>query len=180
MGSGSPPDCLALKWTSSQKALDRFNAEAEPAFLAYLAVAKEKGDPTPTYKGHRPWMRWQLDGEATTDLSSIQDPWAARIDRLELIDITLGREAVYGRGVWKAYDAHGVLLGTYYVRLSRKTKGYGVNWVDLWSPGQEDKAPPISPFCAVPGDHEEYIAAVEEQERKRAERRAARAEKKQQ
>lgn len=177
MSSGIPASCLSLERKINPKAVERFNAEAETAFRAYLDIVKVNGDPTPAYKGHRPWMRWQLDGVKNPDLYSIRDPWASRIDRLEQIDLTLGAMDNYGRGVWRAYDASGALLGTYYIRLARKTKGHGVNWVDLWSPGQENRAPPLTPFCAVPGDHEEYIAVQEEAERERAERRAARAQK---
>ncbi len=175
MNAGMPEGCLSLEWKLSPKAIERFKAEAEPAFRAYLDIAKVDGDPTPAYKGQKPWMRWQLDGVKSRDLPSIRDPWASHINRLELVDLTLGVTGNYGRGVWRAYDTSGALLGTYYIRFARKTKGHGVNWVDLWSPGQETKAPPLTPFCAVPGDHEEYIAVKEKKERERAQRRAARA-----
>lgn len=171
---GMNEKCLALEWMPGPKAIDRFNREAEPALRAYLDLATTNADPTPSFKGSRPYLRWMLDGEQVADIATIRDPWAVHVDRLEQVELTLGRAGNYGRGVWCAYAADGAFLGTYYVRLARKTKGYGVNWVDLWSPGMEHQAKPLTPFCAWPGDHEDWLEAKDRAQREKEARRAKR------
>jgi len=171
MNSGWPESCLSLKDAEKPKAVARFDAEAEPALRAYLALAAAGTDPTPAYK--RTWPeRWTLDGAETRELAAVRDPWAARVDRLEPVGVILGRGEVFGHAVWRAFAADGSLLGTYQAEMIRKTKGYAIGRLALWSPGAEGRGKPLTPYCAMPGDHEEYLAAKAEAEAKKAARQA--------
>jgi hypothetical protein len=171
MSSGWPSGCLSLEWKEDAAAAARFDGEAEPALATYLALAASKADPTPAYKRRLPGP-WALDGVPTNDIHAISDPWAARMARLERVGVTLGRGKVFGHGVWRAYDADGHLLGTYDAELIRKTKGYAVMRLRLWSPGQEDKIRSLTPYCGEPGDHEAWLEAKAAAEAKKAQRRA--------
>lgn len=169
--SGWPESCLSLKDPEKPKSVARFDADAEPALRAYLALAATGADPTPAYK--RTWSdRWTLDGVVTDKLPNVRDPWAARVDRLEPIGIILGRGEVFGHGVWRAYAADGTWLGTYQAEMIRKTKGYAIGRIALWSPGQEGKGKPLTPYCAMPGDTEDYLKAKAEADAKKSARQA--------
>lgn len=174
MSNGAPKGCLALEWKAKPEAIARFEAEADPAINAYLALASKGVDPTPAYKRRFPGP-WQLDGDIPPDLHLIKDPWAPRIARLERTGIMLGLDEVFGHAVWRAYDAAGNLLGTYDADLIRKTKGYAVSRLELWSPGHEAQVRPVSPFCDQVGDHEEWLAYRKAAADKQAKREAARA-----
>jgi len=174
MSNGAPKGCLALEWKAKPEAIARFEAEADPAINAYLALASKGVDPTPAYKRRFPGP-WQLDGDIPPDLHLIKDPWAPRIARLERTGIMLGLDEVFGHAVWRAYDAAGNLLGTYDADLIRKTKGYAVSRLELWSPGHEAQVRPMSPFCDQVGDHEEWLAYRKAAADKKAKREAARA-----
>jgi hypothetical protein len=174
MSNGAPKGCLALEWKAKPEAIARFEAEADPAINAYLALASKGVDPTPAYKRRFPGP-WQLDGDIPPDLHLIKDPWAPRIARLERTGIMLGLDEVFGHAVWRAYDAAGNLLGTYDADLIRKTKGYAVSRLELWSPGHEAQVRPVSPFCDQVGDHEEWLAYRKAAADKKAKREAARA-----
>lgn len=174
MSNGAPKGCLALEWKAKPEAIARFEAEADPAINAYLALASKGVDPTPAYKRRFPGP-WQLDGDIPPDLHLIKDPWAPRIARLERTGIMLGLDEVFGHAVWRAYDAAGNLLGTYDADLIRKTKGYAVSRLELWSPGHEAQVRPVAPFCDQVGDHEEWLAYRKAAADKKAKREAARA-----
>jgi hypothetical protein len=156
-GSGGPSEsCLALQTPEKPEAVARFGAEAEPALRAYLALAAAGDDPSPAYKGDLK-RRWKLDRRVTRELPDVRDPWAARVDRLEPVGVLLGRNPKFGHGIWRAYAADGTWLGTYQAELVRKTRGYAIRRLNLWSPGMEDKGQPLQPFCETPGDHEWYL-----------------------
>ena len=174
LSNGSPKACLALEWKAKPEAVARFAAEADPAMNAYLALAAKGLDPTPAYKRRFPGP-WQLDGDIPPDLHLIKDPWAPRIARLERTGMVLGLGEVFGHAVWRAYDADGNLLGTYDTDLIRKTKGYAVSRLELWSPGHEAQVRPVLPFCDQVGDHEEWLADRKAAADKKAKRQAARA-----
>lgn len=171
MSSGWPKDCLALEWKEDAAAVARFDREAEPALQAYLALAAARADVTPAYKTRLPGP-WALDGVPNNKIGTISDPWAGKVARLEKVGVTLGRGKVFGHGVWRAFDADGHLLGTYDAELIRKTKGYAVMRLRLWSPGQEDKIRSLTPYCGEPGDHEAWLEARAAAEAKKAQRRA--------
>ena len=173
-GSGLPRACLALTQPENPVAVARFAAEAEPALRAYLALAATAADPSPSYK-RRLADPWALDGVAAKDLRTISDPWAGKVARLEQVGLILGRYELFGHGVWRAYDASDTLLGVYDAELIRKSKGYAVTRLALWSPGSADKAKPLNPYCAEPGDHEDWVKAEAEREARKAKRRAERA-----
>ncbi len=171
MNSGWPSGCVSLEWKEDATAAARFDGEAEPALKTYLALAAVKADPTPAYKTRLPGP-WELDGVPTHELRAIADPWAGRVARLERVGVTLGRAKVFGHGVWRAFDADGHLLGTYDAELIRKSRGYAVMRLRLWSPGQEGKVRSLVPYCGEPGDHEAWLEAKAAAEAKKAQRRA--------
>lgn len=169
--SGAPAGCLALEWKEKATAVARFAREAEPGLQAYLALATTGTDLGPVYK-RKFTDPWSIDGAATQNLLEIRDPWAAKVARLETVGLMLGRSQVYGRGIWRAYDGDGALLGTYDVEMVRKTKGYAIGRLKLWSPGREDQIAPLTPYCDTPGDHEAYVSAVAEIKAEKAARKA--------
>ncbi|MDB5584754.1 MAG: hypothetical protein JWR80_9930 [Bradyrhizobium sp.] len=171
MNSGWPSGWLSLEWKEDAAAAARFDGEAEPALKAYLTLTASKADPTPAYKRRSPGP-WALDGLLNNDIHTISDPWAGKVARLERVGVTLGRAKVFGHGVWRAFDADGHLLGTYDAELIRKTKGYAVMRLRLWSPGQEAKIWSLTPYCGEPGDHEAWLEARVAAEAKKAQRRA--------
>lgn len=163
MSAGWPEKCLSLKQKEKPKAVARFSAEAEPALRVYLAAAGSGADLSPTYK--RTWSnRWALDGVVTQDLRAVRDPWASRVERLEAVGLVLGRSEIFGHGIWRAFGADGALLGTYEAEMIRKTKGYAVGRLKLWSPGQEGQARPLTAYCVEPGDHERWAQAKKDAE----------------
>lgn len=174
--NGWPKGCLALEWPEKPKSVARFDAESTPGFQAYLDLASKGLNPAPVYKRvfHD---RWQLDGVTTPELANVRDPWASRIAKVERVGFVLGRGEVRGYAIWRTYAADGSLLGTYDADMVRKTKGYAIGAIHLWSPGKESMARPLNPFCIEPGDHEQYTAAKAAQEaekaRKKAEKEAA-------
>lgn len=175
MNAGIPENCLKLEWEPTAEQAARFTAEAEPALRAYLAIAAKDGDLTPAYTNRKRDRLWAIDGTRTEDFAAIRDPWAARVDRIELVGLRLGGMKVRGRGQWRAYAADGRLIGTYDGLFRRKTKGFEVSSLDLWSPGKEGDAKPLAGFCYTPGDHEEWAEAKAKADADRAERRAKKA-----
>lgn len=175
MNRGLPEKCLKLEWEPTAEQAARFTAEAEPSLRAYLALAATGADFTPAFTSRKRDRSWTIDDMTTTDLSVIRDPWAARVDRIELVGLRLGGAKVRGRGQWRAFAADGSLLGTYDGLFRRKTKGFEVSSLSLWRPGEESKAEPISGFCYTPGDHEEWAEATTFAAAQKAERRAAKA-----
>jgi len=175
MNSGIPEKCLKLDWEPTAEQAKRFTAEAEPALRAYLALAAKDADLTPAYTNRKFDRMWAIDGTATKEFAAIRDPWAARVDRIELVGLRLGGMKVRGRGQWRAFAADGSLIGTYDGLFRRKTKGFEVSSLDLWSPGKEGDAKPLSGFCYTPGDHEQWVEDVAKAEAERAERRAKKA-----
>ncbi|MCW0198562.1 hypothetical protein [Sphingopyxis sp.] len=172
---GIPENCLNLTWVPNDKQTARFNAEAEPALRAYLALAAVNADLKPVYTSRKQDRSWSIDGAKITELMDIRDPWAARVDRIELIGLRLGGYEVRGRGQWRAYAADGSLLGIYDGLFRRKSKGFEISSLDLWTPGEESKAKPLSGFCYTPGDHEEWVEATAKAKAAKAERQAAKA-----
>ena len=171
-GSGMPEDCLSLERPEKPSDVTRFEAEAEPALTAYLALARAGQDPSPAYKRRMP-IAWLIDGTGSSDVRTVRDPWAARVVRLEPVRILLSRSALVGTGIWRAYDANDVLLGTYRAELARKSKGFGVMQLALRSPSSTIPEVPLTPYCYRPGDHEEYLKGKEEAAARKAARRAA-------
>lgn len=171
MNSGWPEACLSLERPEKPKSVARFAAEAEPALRTYLERASARADIASAYKRSRP-DRWSIDRVVTTDFAQVRDPWAGRVQRLEPVAVLLGRSEIFGYGVWRAYGADNALLGTYEAETVRKTKGYALSRLKLWSPGQEGNVRPLTPFCAEPGDHETYAKAKAAAEAKKAKRRA--------
>ncbi len=171
-GRGSQ-QCLLLKEARNPVLAARFRNEAEPALRLYLALAATSTNVMAAYK--RPWGdAWSIDSVSNHDLKMVHDPWAAKITRLELVGAVAGQEedGLYGHALWRAYGANNDLLGTYEMLGVRKTSGYALNQLALWSPGHEGHAKPLTPFCGVPGDHEASLAAKAEAEQKKAQRRA--------
>ena len=154
--SAWPADCLALERTNQPKDIQRFDEGAEIGIQAYLQLAAAGLDPDPAYK--RNWEEpWQLDGVITEDRSTVQDPWASRISRIERIGTELGRGKVFGRALWNAFDAQDTLLGTYDAEMIRRSDDYALGRLRLYSPGQLTEAMPLTPYCAFPGDNTGYL-----------------------
>ena len=173
MNQGIPERCLDGFWEPTATQAARFTAEAEPALRAYLALAAADADLSPAFTNRRFDRRWTIDGE-TPDFAAVRDPWAARVARLELVGLRLGGMKVRGRGLWRAFAADGAELGLYDGLFRRKTRGFEVSALDLYSPGAAKRPAPITGFCYTPGDTEEFRTARAEREAERAARRAAR------
>jgi hypothetical protein len=174
MNQGTPERCLDGHWEPTEQQAARFTAEAEPALRTYLQLAASGGDLSPAFTNRRFDRKWSLDGQAATDFATVRDPWASRIARIELVGLRLGGMKVRGRGIWKAYGADGAELGTYDGLFRRKTKGFEVSSLDLYTPGTAKQPPALTGFCYTPGDTEEYFAAKAEREARKAAKRAAR------
>lgn len=173
MYSGMPEACLDGSWEPTPEQAARFTAEAEPALRAYLALAAAGVDLRPAFTGRRADRRWAIDGEVQ-DFAAVRDPWAARIARLELIGLRLGGAKVRGRGLWRAFAADGTELGVYDGLFRRKSRGFEVSSLDLFSPAAGKRPADLTGFCYTPGDSEAFREARAEREAERAARRAAR------
>ena len=174
MNSGWTEDCMSLEKAEKPKSVERFKSEAEPGLRAYLALASTGANPAAVYKRNLS-DRWAVDGVPVRDLAAVRDPWAKRVSRLEPVGILLGRSEIVGHGIWRAYAADDRLLGTYEAEMIRKTKGYAIGRLNLWSPGQEARAKPLTPFCGTPGDHQQWAEAKAAAEARKAQRRAEKA-----
>jgi hypothetical protein len=174
MNQGTPERCLDGFWEPTPRQAARFTAEAEPALRRYLDLAAAGADLSPSFTDRRADRRWAIDGE-TRDLAAVRDPWAARIARLELVGLRLGGMKVRGRGLWRAFAADGTELGVYDGLFRRKSRGFEVSSLDLFSPGGAKQPPALTGFCYAPGDTEQFREARAEREAERAARRAARA-----
>jgi hypothetical protein len=173
MNGGLPEHCLDGSWEPTPEQAARFTAEAEPALRAYLALAATDADLRPAYDGDRHELRWSIDGQES-GLAVARDPWAAHIARLELIGLRLGGTRVRGRGLWRAYAADGTALGIYDGLFRRKSRGFGVTSLDLFSPGAVKQPAALTGFCYTPGDTEAFRETRARREADRAARRAAR------
>lgn len=173
MNQGMPERCLDGHWDPTPEQAARFTAEAEPALRTYLQLAASDGDLAPAFTNRKYDRRWSLDGEVAKDFASVRDPWAARVSRVELVGLRLGGAKVRGRAIWKVYAADGVVIGTYDGLFRRKTKGFEVSSLDLFSAGGAKQPPAVTGFCYTPGDTEEYFAAKAERAAKKAAKKAA-------
>jgi hypothetical protein len=172
MNQGIPERCLDGFWEPTPEQAARFTAEAEPALRAYLALAAAGADLSPAFTDRRYDRRWTLDG-AAPDFAAVRDPWAARVARLELVGLRLGGMKVRGRGLWRAFAADGTALGVYDALFRRKTHGFEVSSLDLFSPGAAKPPLALTGFCYTPGDTEGFREARAQREAERAARRAA-------
>jgi hypothetical protein len=173
MNRPMPEACLDGSWEPTPEQAARFTAEAEPALRRYLELAAAGADLSPAFTGRGNDRRWRIDG-VEPDFAAVRDPWAARIARLELVGLRLGGAKVRGRGVWRAFAADGAELGTYDGLFRRKTRGFEVSLLDLFSPGSAKQPPALTGFCYTPGDTEAFREARDAREAERAARRAAR------
>lgn len=168
-GSGWPAWCLALEQQPNENDITRFAAGADIGIQRYLAIAATGVDPSPAYK--RNWSKpWQLDGAIVENRALIADPWAARVTRLEPVAIELGSSKVFGRGVWRAFEEDGNLLGYYDAEMIRQSKDYAIGRLELWSPDRSGEARTVTPFCAEPGDHRQYLEGNRDFARQRFEK----------
>lgn len=157
MNRTAQPECLTLETENKPRHIERFDEGAEIGMANYLALAAQAADLGPAYR--RNWDEpWSLDGDVVEDRDDIRDPWAARVDRLEPVGKELGRFLVHGRAIWQAYDADGVLLGTYDAEMVRRSGDYAIGRLKLYSPGKLSEAEPLTPYCANPGDHRDYVS----------------------
>ena len=173
MNRGVPEHCLDGSWEPTPEQAARFTAQAEPALRAYLALAATGTDLRPAYDGDRHDLRWAIDGQES-GLAVARDPWAAHIARLELIGLRLGGMKVRGRGLWRAYAADGTALGIYDGLFRRKSRGFGITRLDLFSADGGKQPAALTGFCYTPGDTEAFREARARREADRAARRAAR------
>jgi hypothetical protein len=173
MNQGMPEACLDGSWEPTAEQAARFTAEAEPALRAYLALAAAGADLRPAFTGRRADRRWRIDGEEP-DFAAVRDPWAARVARLELVGLRLGGAKVRGRALWRAFAADGAELGSYDGLFRRKTHGFEVSSLDLFTAGAGKEPAALTGFCYTPGDTEAFLEARAEREAERATRRAAR------
>ena len=151
----------------------RFTSEAEPAFRRYLELAAAGMDLSPAFTNRSFDRRWAIDGEEH-DFAIVRDPWAAQVARLELIGLRLGGMRVRGRALWRAFAADGTELGIYDGLFRRRTRGFEVSSLDLFSPGFAKPPLALTGFCYTPGDTEAFREARAQREAERAARRAAR------
>lgn len=172
MSGGMSESCLDGSDEPTVEQAARFTREAEPAMRAYLALATTGADVSPSFV-HRNEIRWTIDG-AALDIRTGRDPWAGRVARLELIGLRLGAFKVRGRGQWRAFAADGTELGVYDGLFRRRSRGFELTWLDLYSAGAARQAPALIPFCYTPGDAEEFREARARREAERAARRAER------
>jgi hypothetical protein len=172
MSAGMPEDCLDGSKEPTVEQAARFTREAEPAMRAYLALAAAGTDVAPSFVG-RSEQHWTLDGNVV-QIPAVRDPWASRVTRLELVGLRLGALKVRGRGQWRAFAADGTLLGTYDGLFRRRTHGFKLSSLDLYSAGAARQAPALAGFCYTPGDSEAFLEARARREAERAARRAAR------
>jgi len=170
---GVPERCLDGLWEPTPQQAARFTAEAEPSLRAYLALAGLYADPTSSFTDRRSDRYWSLDG-VESEIAAIHDPWASRVVRLELVGLRLGGMKVRGRAIFRAFAADGTELGIYDGLFRRRTRGFAVSSLSLYSPGAAKQPAAISGFCYTPGDTEEFREARARNEAERAERRAAR------
>ncbi len=173
MNQGTPERCLDGSWEPTPRQAARFTAEAEPALRRYLELAAAGADLAPAFTGRRADRRWAIDGE-TRDFAAVRDPWAARIARLELVGLRLGGMKVRGRGLWRAFAADGAELGLYDGLFRRRSRGFEISSLDLFSAGAAGQPGALTGFCYTPGDTEAFREARAEREAERAARRAAR------
>lgn len=173
MNQGMPEACLDGSWEPTPEQAARFTAEAEPALRNYLELAAAGADLSPAFTHRRSDRRWAIDGEQS-DFAAVRDPWAARVARLELVGLRLGGTKVRGRGLWRAFAADGTELGIYDGLFRRKTRGFAVSSLDLFSAGAVKQPAALTGFCYTPGDTEQFREARAEREAERAARRAAR------
>lgn len=173
MNQGMPEPCLDGRWEPTPEQAARFTAEAEPALRAYLELAATGADLSPAFTNRRSDRSWALDGEEQ-EFAAVRDPWAARVARLELVGLRLGGMKVRGRGLWRAFAADGTELGIYDGLFRRRTRGFEVSSLDLYSTGAAKQPPALIGFCYTPGDTEEFLEMRAEREAERAARRAAR------
>jgi hypothetical protein len=172
MSAGMSESCLDGSDEPTVDQAARFTREAEPAMRAYLALAATGADVSPSFV-HRNEIRWTIDG-AAIEIRTGRDPWAGRVARLELIGLRLGGFKVRGRGQWRAFAADGTGLGVYDGLFRRRSRGFELTWLDLYSAGAARQAPALAPFCYTPGDAEEYREAGARRTAARAARRAVR------
>lgn len=166
---GWPVYCLALNDEPSEKAEARFDEGAELGMERYLSVASAGGDIGEAYK--RNWSDpWSLDGEITEDRSTVSDPWASSVARIERIGTMLGQSRVFGRAIWNAFDSEGDLLGTYDAELIRRSQDYAIGRMRLFSPGKLGEAEALTPYCASPGDNLAYLEGSMKSAEKRVEK----------
>jgi hypothetical protein len=172
MNQGMPEWCLDGSREPNAQQAARFTAEAEPSLRAYLALASAGADLSPAFVsgGER---HLAIDG-AAQDVPTGRDPWAARVARLELVGLRLGAMRVRGRGLWRAFAADGTELGTYDGLFRRKSRGFAVSSLDLYSTGAVKQPAALGGFCYTPGDAEAFLEARAQREAERAARRAAR------
>lgn len=170
---GLPERCLDGHWEPKPEEAARFEVEAEPALRTYLELARAGSDLGPAFTNRKFDRRWSLDGTVAKDFSAVRDPWASQVAKIELVGLRLGGMKVRGRGVWKAYAADGTELGTYDGLFRRKTKGFEVSSLDLYTAGAAKQAPVMTGFCYTPGDTEQYFAAKAERAARKAAKRAA-------
>lgn len=157
-GGGFPSKCDVNGLQNKPKALAKFNREAEPALQKYLALAATGEDPGPAFK-RRPVRIWALDGIQFKQFSTIRDPWASQLSKLELVGMNLGVSDLFGHAVWRAYAKDGSPLGAYDAVTVIASEGHRLVELYLWSPEQAGKIRPVTPFCFRPGDYEAWLAA---------------------
>jgi len=160
-----PTPCLALQWEPTPEQSARFVEEAPVAFSAYLTRAETGSDPSIAFAPPPAERSWSYDGKApTTDLSAVRDPWAAHADKLEPQRLRLGGIKTRGRGLWRAFRADGIFLGTYDAMFADTPGGFALASLTLWEPGSEVRMEPPNAFCHTPGDHDKWAGIGDEPE----------------
>jgi len=160
-----PTPCLALQWEPTPEQSARFLDEAPVAFSAYMTRAETGSDPGIAFAPPPAERRWSYDGKApTTDLSAVRDPWAAQVDKLEPVRLRLGGIKTRGRGLWRAFRADGIFLGTYDAMFEDTPGGFALASLTLWEPGSEVRMEPANAFCHTPGDHDRWAGIEDEPE----------------
>lgn len=160
-----PTPCLALQWEPTPEQSARFLEEAPIAFSAYMVRAETGSDISMIFAPPPAERTWSTDGKApTTALSTVRDPWAPQVARLEPQRLRLGGIKTRGRGLWRAFRSDLIFLGTYDAMFEDTPGGFALAALTLWEPGSEVRMEPPNAFCHTPGDHDRWAGTADEPE----------------
>jgi hypothetical protein len=124
---------------------------ADQAMDKYLGLAKTTSSLDKMFTGTRDHRVLFIDG-TQADTRTARDPWAARIAKLDRVDLVQSNDTQNIHGQWRAITSNGTTLGTYDVLLRAGVGGYHIRQMSLISTGSTTRPSELTPFCNEPGD----------------------------
>jgi hypothetical protein len=146
---------------------------ADQAMDKYLGLARGSAKLDKMFTGTREHRVMFIDG-LQVDPRTAQDPWAARVAKLEPVGYVQSNEDFNMHAQWRALAADGTLLGIYDAFIRVGVGGYHIRQLKLISAGSSAQPDVLEPFCVDPGDIEKWRAAKAKRDAEKAARAAGR------